>query len=108
VFGYRSEEIVGRNIRTLIPEDRLAEEDAIIASIVKGERVPTFETIRRRKDGSEIMVAVTVSPVRDNSGNVIAASKIARDITRQHQMRLQLDASERRFKLMADNISQLA
>lgn len=108
MFGYRSEEIVGRNIRTLIPEDRLAEEDAIIASIVKGERVPTFETIRRRKDGSEIMVAVTVSPVRDNSGNVIAASKIARDITRQHQMRLQLDASERRFKLMADNISQLA
>jgi PAS domain S-box len=84
------------------------EEDAIVASISRGDRVPTFETVRLRKDGSRINVAVTVSPVLDADGKVVAASKIARDITdRMHIQRL-LEESEERFRLLADNISQLA
>jgi PAS domain S-box-containing protein len=108
VFGYTAEEIVGLNVRTLIPADRQAEEDRIIASIIRGERVPTFETVRLRKGGQEFDAAITVSPVLDESGRVIAASKIARDITEQKQMMVRLQESERRFRLLADNMSQLA
>ncbi|PEQ13727.1 histidine kinase [Novosphingobium sp. PC22D] len=108
IFGYTAEEMTGRNVRSLIPEDRQEEEDRIISTIMRGERVPTFETVRRRKDGSEVQVAITVSPVRDEDGNVVAASKIARDITEQKRIRSRLAESEQRFRLMADNISQLA
>ncbi|MCT2401692.1 PAS domain S-box protein [Novosphingobium mangrovi (ex Huang et al. 2023)] len=108
IFGWSAEEIVGINVRTLIPIDRLEEEDAIIAAISRGERVPTFETVRLHKDGDEISLAVTVSPVLDDTGAVIAASKIARDITDNLALRAQLEESERRFRLMADNISQIA
>ena len=96
------------NVRTLIPEDRQVEEDRIIASITRGERVPTFETVRRRKDGSAIDVAVTVSPVRDAEGRVVAASKIARDIGPKKQTLRRLEESEARLSLLADNMSQLA
>lgn len=95
-------------MRTLIPEDRQAEEDAIIASITRGERVPMFETVRRRKDGSAIDVAVTVSPVRDSQGKVVAASKIARDIGPKKETLRRLEESEARLSLLADNMSQLA
>lgn len=108
IFGWTAEEIVGMNVRSLIPVDRLSEEDDIIAAVSRGERVPSFETIRNRKDGSEVHVAVTVSPVRDASGKVVAASKIARDITGQRSFQERLRTSEERFRLLADNISQLA
>jgi len=108
IFGYRADDIIGRSIRVLIPDERQAEEDAIIASIRAGERVPTFETFRQRKDGSLVHLAITVSPVHDADGNVVAASKIARDITEDRAVRQALDDSEIRFRLMADNISQLA
>ncbi|SFG05251.1 PAS domain S-box-containing protein [Novosphingobium sp. CF614] len=108
IFGWSAEEIVGRNVRTLIPRERQAEEDEIIASIRQGRRVPTFETVRLRKDGSEIDLAITVSPVLDGNGAVIAASKIARDITGSLRLRARLEESERRFRLMADNIAQIA
>ncbi|WP_275042269.1 PAS domain S-box protein [Novosphingobium pentaromativorans] len=108
IFGYKAEEIVGRNVRTLIPADRQGEEDRIIAAITRGERIPTFETVRLRKDGSEVHVAVTVSPVHDAGGNVVGASKIAREITERKMMMAQLQESEERFRLLADNISQLA
>lgn len=107
IFGWSAAEIVGRNVRTLIPIDRQAEEDAIIAQISRGERVPTFETVRRCKDGSAVNVAVTVSPVLDAQGRVVAASKIARDITQHIKVQKQLELSEQRFRLLADNISQL-
>lgn len=108
IFGYRAEEMIGRSIRCLIPDERQAEEDTILAAISAGDRVPPFETIRRHKDGSDIHVAVTVSPVHDAQGNVVAASKIARDITENRRVKQALEDSEVRFRLMADNISQLA
>lgn len=108
IFGYRADEMIGQSIRRLIPDDRQAEEDRILASIRAGERVATFETIRLRADGAEVHLAVTVSPVHDRHGRVIGASKIARDITQARQVERALHESESRFRLMADNISQLA
>lgn len=108
MFGWPRENIIGRNIRELIPADRQNEEDAIIARIASGQRMATFETIRLRRDGSHVHVAVTVSPVFDKAGRVVAASKIARDITGQRATLARLEQSEQRFRLLADNISQLA
>jgi PAS domain S-box-containing protein len=81
MFGYTSDEMVGRSIRTIIPDDRQGEEENVLAHIRRGERVEHFETIRRRKDGSLLPVSLTVSPVRDRNGIVVGASKIARDIS---------------------------
>jgi len=81
LFGYSAEELVGRPVRVLIPPERQSEEDEILARLRKGERIEHFETVRVRKDGRRINVALTVSPVLDTSGTIIGASKIARDIT---------------------------
>jgi PAS domain S-box-containing protein len=83
MFGYSAAELVGQPIRVIIPADRQAEEDDIIGRIRRGERVHHFQTVRRAKDGHLVDVSLTVSPVRDRSGNVVGASKIARDITDQ-------------------------
>ena len=80
LFGYRAGDILGQSIRLLIPDDRQHEEDDIIARIVKGERVLPFHTVRRCKDGTDIDVTVTVSPVRDADGRIVGASKIAREL----------------------------
>ncbi|HEV7281634.1 MAG TPA: PAS domain S-box protein, partial [Pirellulaceae bacterium] len=81
MFGWSAEEAVGRPVTILIPPDRLHEEDVILATLARGERVDHYETVRVRKDGTKLQVALTVSPIRDTEGNVIGASKIARDIT---------------------------
>jgi PAS domain S-box-containing protein len=90
LFGYAAEEIVGKSILTVIPEDRRSEEQAILDRIRRGQRVEHFETVRRRKDGGLIDVSLTISPVKDASGCVIGASKIARDITEQKRTREQI------------------
>lgn len=81
LFGYSADEVVGRPITMLIPEDRLDEEPAILARINAGERVDHFETVRRRKDGTLIDISLTISPIRAGDGTIIGASKIARDIS---------------------------
>jgi PAS domain S-box-containing protein len=81
LFGYTAEEIIGRSITILIPDDHENEEPEILSRIRRGERVEHFETVRRRKDGSLIDLSLTISPVRDADGNIIGASKIARDIS---------------------------
>jgi PAS domain S-box-containing protein len=81
LFGYTEDEAVGQPITILIPHDRLDEEPQILARIKSGERVDHFETIRRRKDGRLLEISVTISPVKDHTGTVVGASKIARDIT---------------------------
>jgi PAS domain S-box-containing protein len=108
MFGWTAEEMRVRNIRVLIPLSRQREEDEILAAVSAGRRVPSFETVRLHKDGREVQVAVTVSPVRDASGQIVAASKIARDIGEAKRTRARLEDSELRFRLLADNISQLA
>ena len=83
LFGFTAEDIVGKSITMIIPENRLSEEADILAKIVRGEAVEHFQTVRRRKDGSLIDVSITVSPLKDDDGRIIGASKIARDITAQ-------------------------
>ncbi|RYD32672.1 MAG: PAS domain S-box protein [Verrucomicrobiaceae bacterium] len=81
IFGYTEEEMVGRPITVLFPRDRLDEEPRILEQLRRGQRVDHFETVRIRKDGRQIEVSVTISPVRDTTGRVIGVSKVARDIT---------------------------
>jgi two-component system CheB/CheR fusion protein len=85
LFGYTQDEIVGQSILTLIPPDRQHEEPRILERIRRGERIDHYETVRRRKDGSLLDISVTVSPLKDQNGQIIGASKIARDITERIQ-----------------------
>jgi PAS domain S-box-containing protein len=80
LFGYTAEETIGRSIRLIIPPDHQAEEDEVLARVRGGDRVDHFETIRLRKDGSEVPISLTISPVKDSNGKIIGASKIARDL----------------------------
>ena len=80
LFGYAPEEIIGKPVTVLIPEDRQDEEPAIIDRIRRGQRVDHYETVRKRKDGSLVEISLTVSPIKDATGRVIGASKISRDI----------------------------
>ncbi len=89
LFGYQAHEAVGQPIYLLIPENRREEEDEILRQIRAGKHVPPFETVRRRKDGSEFDVALSVSPIRDRSGAVVGASKLARDITERKRLQEQ-------------------
>ena len=85
IFGYSAAEAIGQPITLVIPEDRFSEEREILSRIRRGERIDHFETVRRRKDGGSIIVSLTVSPIKDAHGNIIGASKIARDITEQRR-----------------------
>ena len=81
MFGYTAAEAIGRSIRMIIPADRQAEEDNVLGADPRGEAVTHFETIRQRKDGTLVPISLTVSPIYDDAGHVIGASKIARDIS---------------------------
>jgi PAS domain S-box-containing protein len=94
LFGYPAEQAVGQHISLIIPPERLAEEDQIIASLKAGKRIEHYETERVRSDGRRITVSLTISPIKDQSGNVVGASKIVRDVTEQ--------------KLLADDLRRLA
>ena len=81
LFGYAAEEAIGQNITLIIPPDRRDEERAIVEQLTRDERVDHFETVRMRKDGSLLDVALTISPMKDAAGRIVGASKLARDIT---------------------------
>lgn len=81
IFGYTAAEVIGQPISMLLPPGRMGEEPAIVERLKKGERVDPFETVRRRKDGQDIDVSVTISPIHDSRGRVVGASKVARDIS---------------------------
>jgi PAS domain S-box-containing protein len=81
IFGYRAQEVIGRPVTLLIPADHLDEEPGILERLRKGERIDHYSTVRRRKDGTLIDVSLTVSPIKDASGRIVGASKIARDIS---------------------------
>jgi len=81
VFGYAADEMIGRPISLLLPPGRVGEEPAIMERLRRGERVESFETVRRRKDGEDIDVSVTISPIHDSRGQVTGASKVSRDIS---------------------------
>ena len=98
LFGYQAEEMIGQPVMKLIPPERQHEEQRILEKVSRGELVETFETIRRRKDGTDFHVSLTISPLFDDQGKVIGASKIARDITEQVQQQFVLAQSRERLR----------
>jgi PAS domain S-box-containing protein len=96
IFGYTAEEMIGQSITRLIPPDRQNEELEILTRIRRGERFDHFETVRLAKDGRQLNVSITVSPIKDSTGHVVGASKVARDITERK------NAVEREQQLLAE------
>jgi PAS domain S-box-containing protein len=95
IFGYKAEEIVGTPITTVIPPELHNQEPEILKRIQAGERIDHFETVRRAKNGDLINVSLTISPVKDSSGTIIGAAKIARDITQQKKLENALHTAEK-------------
>jgi PAS domain S-box-containing protein len=85
IFGFTAGEATGQPITIVIPQDRQDEERTILTRIRRGERIDHFETIRQRKDGSLIVISLTVSPIKNAGGKIVGASKIARDISEQRR-----------------------
>jgi PAS domain S-box-containing protein len=90
LFGYRADEIIGRSVTLLIPDDRLEEEAGIGDKLLHGEPVKQLETVRRRKDGTLVPVSLQISPIKDLNGCVVGSSKVVRDITQQKRIEEQL------------------
>jgi PAS domain S-box-containing protein len=86
IFGYTADEMIGTSIMRLIPSDRQNEEQEILSHIRRGERFDHFETIRVAKDGRQLNLSITVSPIKDSAGHVVGASKVARDITERKKV----------------------
>jgi PAS domain S-box-containing protein len=104
IFGYSAAEAIGRPITLVIPQERQNEEREILSRIRRGERIEHFETVRRRKDGNSIIVSLTISPVKDAHGNIIGASKIARDITEQKRTQEHISILAREAEHRSKNI----
>src|SRR3984957_9018936 len=102
LFGYTAKEAIGQPISMIIPLDRRGEETTILAKLRQGERIEHFDTIRLRKDGTKLEISLTISPVRDAAGEIIGASKIARDVTARKRIERELSESEQRFRTLAD------
>jgi len=100
LFGYSSEEAVGKPMMMLIPPERRTEEPAILARVASGERVAHFETVRIRKDGRRIDVSVTISPMKDSLGRIVGASTIARDTTERRASEARAQAQLARLSLL--------
>lgn len=108
LFGWTAEEIVGQPIGRIIPPELSGEEADILARIRQGKVVPKFQTVRLAKDGTRIPISVTISPVRDRSGAVVGASKIANDLREQVRLVSGLREKTDQFTALANNIPQLA
>ncbi|HYI97335.1 MAG TPA: PAS domain S-box protein [Bryobacteraceae bacterium] len=106
IFGYTIEEVIGQPVTILIPPDRVDEEPNIIARVRRGERIEHYETVRRRKDGALLDISLSVSPIFDQHGRIVGASKIARDISSQVLVRSKIAESEKRLRFMADSMPQ--
>ncbi|HWP44267.1 MAG TPA: ATP-binding protein [Blastocatellia bacterium] len=110
IFGYSADEVIGKSIYILIPPDRMDEEPMILEKLKLGERIDHYETVRVRKDGRPVDVSLSVSPIKDVNGRIIAASKIARDITGRklmEQEREQLLAREKAAREQAEQANRL-
>jgi PAS domain S-box-containing protein len=104
MFGYTAAEMIGSPILRIIPRERHPEEAEILAKLRRGERIDHYETVRQKKDGRLFDISITVSPLTDQDGIVIGASKIARDISEQKQAQRILYESEERWRVTLESI----
>jgi PAS domain S-box-containing protein len=104
LFGYPAGEIIGKSIMILIPPERRDEEDAILKLIRRGDRIKHYETVRRRKDGSLVDISLTVSPVRGEAGEIVGASKVARDITDRRRSEAKISVLAREAEHRSKNL----
>jgi len=95
MFGYTAEEMIGQSVRKIIPQDVFADEDRIMSAVARGERTEHFETVRKRKDGENIEVSLTLSPVCDEGGNIVGVASISRDVSQQKKVEKALHTTER-------------
>src|SRR6267154_1601428 len=102
IFGYTEQEVLGKPITILIPPELQTDEKDILRRLRAGQRIDHFETVRIAKGGKRVLVSLTVSPVRDSSGRIVAASKVARDVTRTRQVEQELLESEQRMRFCLD------
>ncbi|HEY3853412.1 MAG TPA: PAS domain S-box protein [Verrucomicrobiae bacterium] len=104
IFGYTAEEAIGQPVMIIIPPDRADEEPEFIRRITKGDRIRHYETIRRAKNGNDVDISLTISPILDSEGKIIGASKIARDISKERKARERLRQSEEWFRVTLSSI----
>lgn len=105
LFGYKSAEAIGKHISLIIPPDRRVEEMAILEKIRHGQSVEHYETMCRRKDGSLVAISVTISPIREKSGKIVGASKVARNITDRRRLESEiLEISEREQRRIGNDL----
>ena len=102
IFGYTAQEAIGQPVMMLIPADRECEEVRVIADLTRGMSVPAFDTVRKSKEGKLIEVSVAISPIRDATGRIVGASKIARDVSPQRRAEAALRGSEARLRFTLD------
>jgi len=103
IFGYTEKEVVGKPITIIIPPGLQAEETTILSRLRAGQRIDHFETVRIAKNGARVLVSLTVSPVRNSAGKIVAASKVARDITRTSQVEKELKENEQRMRFCLES-----
>jgi len=106
IFGYAPEEIVGHSIMTIIPKRLQDQEREILTRLRGGERIRHFETIRMAKDGREIPISLSISPIRDSEDRVVGAAKIARDITERKQAEALLATAQQQLQKRADDLEE--
>jgi two-component system sensor kinase FixL len=104
MFGFASDEMIGQPITLIIPTERIDEEKAILAAIRRGERRVHFETIRRHRDGTPVPVSLTISPIRDEAGELVGISKIARDLSEAQRVHAELMRREALLRSILDTV----
>ena len=107
LYGYTAQEALGRSVTLIYPPDRFHEEEEILGRIRQGNSIEHYETVRRRRDGTEVDVSLSISPIVDASGRVVGASKIARDITLGKRAEEALRQSEERFRSLVSVITDV-
>lgn len=108
IFGYSAEEIIGKSVTTIIPPELHEEEHKILDQLRRGERIEHYETARIGKNGHRIDISLSISPIYDAQGRIVAAAKVARDITADRRAEEELRQNEERFRELANNIDQFA
>jgi PAS domain S-box-containing protein len=108
LFGYTAREAIGRSIMLIIPPERAEEEPQILEKLKRGERVDHFETVRVHKDGTRLNISLTISPVKDSSGRIVGASKVARDITERVRHAQAMEEAHATLKRANADLEQFA